>query len=105
LTCPLPLADVLDRTSVLGLARVTLLEIDPNAVTIVRDAEGAPVLVDAEATEWSKRIARNSEYTLHPEEVLADNLSLLVRRRLGAVTPSADLGFLGAFEEALAKHA
>ena len=105
LTCPLPLADVLDRTSVLGVARVTLLEIDVDAGTIVRDADGAPVLVEARATEWSKRVARNSEYTIHPEEVLADNLSLLVRRRLGAVTPSADLGFLAAFEEALAKHA
>jgi hypothetical protein len=105
LICPLPLADVLERTSVLGLARVTLLEVDPGAGTIVRDAEGAPVLVPAEATEWATRIARNSEYTIHPEEVLADNLSLLVRRRLGAVTPSADVGFLAAFEGALAKHA
>jgi hypothetical protein len=105
LTCPLPLADVLDRTSVLGVARVTLLEIDVDAGTIMRDADGAPVHVEARATEWSKQIARNSEYTIHPEEVLADNLSLLVRRRLGAVTPSADLGFLAAFEETLAKHA
>lgn len=105
LTCPRPLADVLEQTSVLGLARVTLLEIDPDAGTIVRDAEGAPVLVEAQSTEWSKRIARNSEYTIHPEEVLADNLSLLVRRRLGATTPSADLAFLAAFEETLAKHA
>jgi hypothetical protein len=96
---------VLEETSVLGLVRVTLLEIDPDSGAIVRDAEGAPVLVEARATEWSARIARNSEYTIHPEEVLADNLSLLVRRRLGATTPSADLAFLAAFEETLAKHA
>ncbi len=102
LLCPLPLADVLEHTSVLGLARVTLLEIDPDAGTIVRDAGGTPVLVEAQATDWSKRIARNSEYAIHPEEILADNLSLLIRRRLGAATPSADLVFLAAFEEALA---
>lgn len=105
LICPRPLAEVLEQTSVLGLVRVTLLEIDPDAATIVRDAEGAPVLVEAQTTEWPERIARNSEYTIHPEEVLADNLSLLVRRRLGAATPSADLAFLDAFEETLAKHA
>ncbi len=104
LICPRPLAEVLEETSVLGVVRVTLLEIDPDAATIVRDA-GGPVLVDAEATEWSKRIARNSEYAIHPEEILADNLSLLVRRRLGAATPSADLPFLAAFEEALAASA
>jgi hypothetical protein len=103
LICSRPLAEVLEETSVLGVVRVTLLEVDHDAGTIVRDAEGAPVLVDAEATEWSKAIARNSEYTIHPEEVLADNLSLLVRRRLGAITPSADLAFLAAFEETLAQ--
>jgi hypothetical protein len=101
LICPLPLADVLEQTTVLGLVRVTLLEIDPDTAAIARDADGAPVLIEAQATEWSKRIARNSEYAVHPEEILADNLSLLVRRRLGAATPSADLAFLATFEEAL----
>jgi len=105
LTCPRPLAEVLEETSVIGVVRLTLLEIHPDDGTIVRDAEGAPVLVEARETEWSKRLARNSEYTIHPEEVLADNLSLLVRRRLGATTPSADLAFLAAFEETLANHA
>lgn len=69
LTCPLPLADVLERTSVLGVVRAMLLEIDPDAGTVVRDAGGAPVLVEAQATDWSRRIARNSMYTIHPEEV------------------------------------
>ena len=105
LICPRPLAEVLEETSVLGVVKVTLLEVDPEAGAVVRDAEGAPVLVEAQATEWSKQIARNSEYTIHPEEVLADNLSMLVRRRLGVAPPSADLAFLAAFEETLARHA
>jgi hypothetical protein len=105
LLCPLPLADVLERTSVLTVVRTTLLEIDAEAATFVRDASGAPVLVDPQTTDWSRRIARNSTYTIHPEEVLADNLSLLVRRRLGAAPPPADPAFLAAFEEALTSHA
>ena len=104
LTCPLPLADVLERTSVLGVMRVTLLEIDPDAETVVRDASGAHVLVEPETTDWSKRIARNTAYTIHPEEVLADNLSLVVRRRLGTEVSPSDPAFLVAFEQALAER-
>ncbi len=104
LTCPLPLAEVLERTSVLGVVRATLLEIDADAGTVVRDAGGAPVLIDPHATDWSERLARNSTYTIHPEEVLADNLALLVRRRLGVGPPPADSAFLAAFEQALANH-
>ena len=105
LTCPLPLADVLERTSVLGVVRAMLLEIDPDAETVVREAGGAPVLIDPQETEWSRRIARNSKYTIHPEEVLADNLALLVRLRLGAAPPPPDPAFLAAFEQALTDHA
>ncbi len=105
LVCPLPLADVLERTSVLGVVHARLLEIAPDAGTVVRDAGGAPVLIDPEATEWSRRIARNSTYTIHPEEVLADNLSLLVRRRLGAAPPPPDPAFLATFEQALSDRA
>lgn len=105
LTCPLPLADVLERTSVLGVAQSTLLEIDPEAATVVRDPSGAPVLVDPQATDWSRRLARNSTYTIHPEEVLADNLALLVRRRLGTAPPPEDPAFLAAFERTIANQA
>ena len=107
LTCPLPLADVLERTSVLGMVETTLLAIDPEAGAVLRDAAGAPVFVDAEKTDWSRRLARNSTYTIHPEEVLADNLSLLVRRRLGhAAAPSdaADASFFAEFETCVAAH-
>ncbi len=105
LICPLPLADVLERTSVLGVVRAMLLAIDPRAGTVARDAHGAPVLIDPQTTDWSRLIARNSAYTIHPEEVLADNLALLVRRRLGDADPPADPAFLTAFEQALTNHA
>lgn len=105
LTCPLPLAEVLDRTRVVGVMTVTLLAVDPAAGTALRDAQGAPILVDARATDWSRRLARNTTYTLHPEEVLADNLSLVVRRRLGTPAEVTDAAFLAAFEATLLDHA
>ena len=105
LVCPSPLADVLEHASVLGAMRPTLLEVDPAAGTVVRDAKGAPVLVDPASTEWPTRLARNTTYTIHPEEVLADNLSLVVRRRLGTPHAPTDLAFLDAFEATLVEQA
>ena len=63
LTCPLPLADVLERTSVLGVVHVTLLEIDPDAGTVVRDVAGAPVLVGSPNDELVG--AARAKYGLH----------------------------------------
>lgn len=105
LTCPLPLADVLEQTSVLGVMRTTLLEVDPDAENVVRHADGAPVVADPSSTSWSVQLARNTTYTIHPEEVLADNLSLVVRRRRGTKAAPTDLAFLDAFEATLVAHA
>jgi hypothetical protein len=104
LTCPSPLADVLERTSVLGVMQTTLLAIHPDAGTAVRDASGAPVLIEPDTTDWAQRLARNSTYTIHPEEVLADNLALLVRRRLGATSAPTDADFFARFEAMLTDH-
>jgi hypothetical protein len=102
LTSSMPLAEAIGRSSasVVDLMQVSLLEIDPHAGTAVRDAAGEPVLLEAAAMDWSQRIGRNTRYTLHPEEVLADNLALLVRRRLGSSAHVAHPAFLREFEEA-----
>ncbi len=104
LACSMPLAEAIGRDSVLETVRVALLEIDPSAGAVVRDADGAPTTLEADATDWSQRLARNTKYTIHPEEVLADNFALLVRRRLGHGVAVADPAFLGAFEDALASR-
>ena len=101
LTCPLPLSEAIGRTSVLETVKVSLLEIDPVAGTVVRDTQGAPVLIEPSATDWATRLARNTAYTIHPEEVLADNHALLLRRRLGSTAPVADPDFLATFEALL----
>jgi hypothetical protein len=84
--------------------QTTLLAIDPDAGTAVRDASGAPVLIEPDTTDWAQRLARNSTYTIHPEEVLADNLALLVRRRLGATAAPTDADFFARFEAMLTDH-
>ena len=101
LICPKPLAEVIGDGSVLDAVHVSLLEVDPGRGTVVRDAGGAPVLVEASTTDWAHRLGRNTRYTIHPEEVLADNFALLVRRRLGSEATVADPDFLGTFEAAL----
>lgn len=101
LICPSPLAEVLERSSALDAAHVSLLVIDPSAGAVLNDAEAAPILIDASTTDWSQRLARNTRYTIHPEEVLADNFALFVRRRLGSEVSVADPCFLAAFEDAL----
>lgn len=98
LVCPRPLAEVLDEKTVLGAVNAMLLEIDPVSASAVRDASGAVVLVDIGATDLRSRLERNSSYTIHPEEALADNLSLMIRRRLGTSPAIADPAFLTAFE-------
>jgi len=104
LICSHPLADVLDRATVLGpngAVEAMLLEIDPVAGAPMSDSQGEPLLVKLESTTWSQRIGRNSSYTIHPEEVLADNLALLIRRRLGKSPSIPDASFAAAFESAI----
>jgi hypothetical protein len=101
LTCAAPLAEVIEHATVLGAVQVSLLEVDADAGTVVRDADGAPVIHEPSATDWSRRLGRNTGYTIHPEEVLADNHALLVRRRLGSAAPVKDSAFLDAFERAV----
>ena len=105
LTAKAPLADVLESPTALGAVQVSLLEIDSHEGTVVRDADGAPVLVEPSATDWAERLGRNTAYTIHPEEVLADNHALLVRRRLGSTAPVPDADFLALFERTIAEVA
>lgn len=46
---------------------------------------GAPGgVLEVEATDYAAQVGKNTGYIIHPDEVLADNFSLLVRQRLGA---------------------
>jgi hypothetical protein len=102
LTARAALAEIIDRPSVLEAVQVSLLAIDPANGGVLRESDGAPVVIEASTTEWSARMARNTRYTIHPEEVLADNLALLVRSRLAGGGSVPDPAFLDAFEHAIA---
>jgi hypothetical protein len=88
-----PLVDAIKRTTVIGATRVSLLEIDPETQAVLGVAEAS--------ADWARQLGRNTNYTIHPEEVLADNHALLVRRRLDLATKVPDPSFLDAFEEAI----
>ena len=49
---------------------------------------GQPDLLDPKSVEsYHEQIGRNTNYIIHPEEVLADNFSMLVRGKLDVPTP------------------
>ncbi len=51
-------------------------------------AKTGPQLLDvSEVQDFFEQVGRNTEYLIHPEEILADNFSLLVRGERAAATP------------------
>jgi hypothetical protein len=46
------------------------------------------------ATNYNEKAALNTEYAIHPEEVLADNFALLLKRRAGHPVKAARLDVL-----------
>ena len=64
--------------------------------------DGKPVLAEpADVAGFYEQIGRNTEYIIHPEEVLADNFSLLVLGETNVKTPEV----LRKMETALREHA
>ncbi len=78
-------ADHTPGQSLLSLMEPRLLEVQPGEggrpTTAVLN-EGEPVWHEIEATpEFLERLGGNTDYTLHPEETIADNFMLLVSGR------------------------
>lgn len=96
----LPLPDAHQRP--LGhVISLRLLAVDDSGAWMLSDS-GAEVGYDVEETDYEARVSRNTDYIVHPEEVLADNFSLLVARRRGrADLDVADAPFLDRLEQAL----
>jgi hypothetical protein len=83
------------------LVHVVLVEVDPEKATAMVDTAGRTRMLDTSATDWAQRLGQNTAYILHPEEVLAENFALIVRRRLGHAVTVKQPDFLDAFESAL----
>ena len=62
---------------------------------------GTPILYDvSEVTNFYEQIGRNTEYIIHPEEILACNFVYMVRQKSGLPTPE----ILDSLKETLQKH-
>jgi hypothetical protein len=101
LTCDLPIAEAIRTDAWFKTVRVVLIEIDPATGAPSVDADGRTRALDASRTDWNRRLGQNTEYVIHPEEVLADNFALIVLRRLGREVAAPQRDFLDAFERSL----
>jgi hypothetical protein len=97
----LPLEQAIAAKPWFKALRVVLVEVDPAKGTVLVDASGKTRTLDVDATDWSRRLAKNTDYVIHPEEVLADNFALVVQRRLGRPVKAAQPDFLDVLEGAL----
>ncbi len=77
-----PLEAVLALESPFSALRIVLIEVDPQTALVKTSCAG-PCTVDAGESDWAARLAKNTDYAIHPEEVLADNFALLVKARSG----------------------
>ena len=66
---------------------MVLVAVDPQTGRVLRDAAGAPIIHALEGTDLVDRMARNTSYMLHPQEVIADNFALLMEWRATGVQP------------------
>lgn len=98
LTCAPPLAEAIT----LGLGKsigLDLLELSDDGHVV--QVNGAPLVHAVDQTDYLAVAAKNTGYAIHPEEVAADNFSLLVQVRAGTTPHVDDRAVLDAFEAAL----
>jgi hypothetical protein len=66
---------------------LVLVAVDPQTGRVLRDAAGAPIIYPLDDTDLADRMARNTSYMIHPQEVIADNFALLMEWRATGVQP------------------
>lgn len=97
------------RSPLLDMIEIALVSVDVATGVVLRDGGGGVVIHGLEETDWSSRMQRNTSFTIHPEEVMADNFALLLEWRATGVQPSEtsaglplnDVGLLMQMQEAL----
>jgi hypothetical protein len=100
----LPLDAALGRAQRLSVVELQLLEVDPATASVVLDADGNATVLGEAATDYDQVAGINTDYTLHAEEVLADNFSLLMLRRAGDPQNVPHPEVLDAIEAELTSH-
>ncbi len=106
-----PLAEAIALPSVFAALDVSLVAVHVDTSEVVRDINGELVTHSfLGSTDWATLMSRNSNYIIHPEEVLADNFATLMEWRAEGVLPVTnpfgvpinDVALLTSIEEILA---
>jgi hypothetical protein len=66
---------------------LVLVAVDPQTGRVLRDAASALITYPLDDTDLADRMARNTSYMIHPQEVIADNFALLMEWRATGVQP------------------
>jgi hypothetical protein len=66
---------------------IMLVAVDPHSGGVLYDTAGAPIIYPVDETDLVERMARNTSYIIHPQEVLADNFALLMEWRATGEQP------------------
>ena len=66
---------------------LVLVAVDPQTGRVLRETAGAPITYPLDDTNLIDRMARNTSYMFHPQEVIADNFALLMEWRATGVQP------------------
>ena len=78
-----------------------LLVVNPDGTNwVAQRASGRPRLLrPADTTGWFEQIGRNTGYTIHPDEILADNFVRLITGDTNAPTPQIIAAMANAFNQ------
>jgi hypothetical protein len=97
------------RPTLLSEIEVVLVPVDMTTATALREGRGNPIIYSVDETDWQSRTQRNTSFSIHPEEVAADNFALLMEwHRMGSAPtqtpggcPVNDIDLLRSLEELL----
>lgn len=80
--------------AIFGVLDIVLIPVDTGTGEIIRGPEGELVTYGFGNTDWAPRMARNTGFIIHPEEVMADNFATVMERRArGTLQPTNPSGF------------
>ena len=106
----LPIEEFIQLPNPLAGVEIPLLVMHPLTGQVIRDASGDPVTYNFGNTDYVPRVIRNTDFIVDPEEIMADNFSLVMLRRKNGVAPDfnngvpvSDLELLDRIEETLSE--
>jgi hypothetical protein len=104
-----PLEEAIQLPDVFAALGIDLVAVDVSTGDAVRDGNGEVVLYGLDNTNWIPLMARNTDFIIQSQEVMADNFALLMQWRAGGVLPATipdgfpvnDVGLLESIEDRL----